>query len=282
MPDYQDFSRFSFKELYEVKLKSTQNIEVAGSTVEAGEVIADFDEIQIANFQEIKNLKIARGGFYNEPQIIWHDTKELQIDFIHGIFSKAQYALLTNSKIIKPETNHSELIGKREYIESDENGRFELTQVPSCDVYVYDLKTGFKFPRMEDVENAPYWKYNGNKELQIVGNNEFPVDYKDLVVDYCYSYTNATSIIRVGKEFTNNFLWLEGKTRVKYDETGLVKTGIIRIPKLKLMSDLSIRVGKQANPQVGYFKAIAYPTGSQGNKEVMRMIFLEDDIDSDM
>ena len=49
----------------------------------------------------------------------------------------------------------------------------------------------------------------------------------------------------------NGFLELEGKTRVKDDTSGLITTGIIKIPKLKLMSGLSIRLGAQANPVVG-------------------------------
>ena len=70
--------------------------------------------------------------------------------------------------------------------------------------------------------------------------------------------------------------------RVKDDITGQVKTGIVMIPRLKLMSDLSIRLGSNAVPQVGRLDAIALPVGAKGNKKVMEIIFLDDDIDSDM
>jgi hypothetical protein len=43
-------NELGFKELYEVSLKSTSNIEVNGVQVEPGETIASFDKIQIANF----------------------------------------------------------------------------------------------------------------------------------------------------------------------------------------------------------------------------------------
>jgi hypothetical protein len=62
----------------------------------------------------------------------------------------------------------------------------------------------------------------------------------------------------------------------------LVKTGIINIPKLKLMSDLSIRLGKEAIPLVGKLDAIALPVGGKGDKKIMEIIFLDDDVDSDM
>jgi len=86
----------------------------------------------------------------------------------------------------------------------------------------------------------------------------------------------------VGRPLTNGYLSLTGKTRVKDEVTGQVKTGIINIPKLKLMSDLSMRLGDNATPIVGQLDAIAIPVGNRGNKKVMEILFLEDDIDSDM
>ena len=58
-------NELGFKELYEVSLKSTSNIEVNGVQIEPGETIASFDRIQIANFQEIKNIASANGGWDN-------------------------------------------------------------------------------------------------------------------------------------------------------------------------------------------------------------------------
>jgi hypothetical protein len=69
-----DLQEFSMRELYSCRLKSTYNIEVAGKIVEPGEVIADFDKIQIANFNEIKSHIAARGGYMNEPQVVWDST----------------------------------------------------------------------------------------------------------------------------------------------------------------------------------------------------------------
>jgi len=86
----------------------------------------------------------------------------------------------------------------------------------------------------------------------------------------------------IGQALTRGYLSLNGKMRVKDDDTGKVKTGIIRIPKLRLMSDLSIRVGNDAIPQVGRFDAIAVPEGARGQSKVMEIIFLNDDIDADM
>jgi hypothetical protein len=42
-------TEFGLKELYEVIIRTTYPIEVSGKTIEAGETIAVFDKIQIAN-----------------------------------------------------------------------------------------------------------------------------------------------------------------------------------------------------------------------------------------
>lgn len=275
-------TEFSLKELYSFRLKATYPMKVAGTIIEPGEVIADFDEIQIANFQEVKSHIAARGGKYNEAQVVWNTTKELNIDFAQGVFSKTQLAIMHNSKYLEPVTIPHELIGERENVETNDEGKVWLKFIPHCDVYVYDEFTGIKFPRKEDATQPFYWQWNGGKEIQIIDEQNGLVEGRRLIIDYCFLYKDKTSTLRVGKEFTNGFLWAEGKTKVQDDKTGKIKTGIIRIPKLKLMSDLSIRVGEQANPLVGHFKATAYPTGNQGDKEVMRLIFLEDDIDSDI
>jgi hypothetical protein len=68
------------------------------------------------------------------------------------------------------------------------------------------------------------------------------------LVDYWYDYDNGYTTLTIGQALTRGYLSLIGKMRVKDDVTGRVTTGIISIPKLRLMSDLSIRVGSDAIP----------------------------------
>ena len=72
---------------------------------------------------------------------------------------------------------------------------------------------------------------------------------------------------------------LEGKTRLKDDKTGNNVTGLIVIPKMKMVSDLSVRLGEDASPTVANFAAIGYPTGERGRKTVCEMAILDRDID---
>ena len=259
-------NELNFKELYEVSLKSTLPIEVSGTKIEAGETIASFDRIQIANFQEIKSVASANGGWDNRAHVFWETTKEVKINFSQGIFSKIQLALMTNSQLINNEGEQIIPINKREEFESDEHGKVVIGRTLREPVFVYDKATGKKITEWTSTTDS------------ILLNEA----YKSVMVDYWYDYDNGCQIMTVGRPLIQGYLSLVGKMRVKDDITGKVRTGIIKIPKLRLMSDLSIRVGSDAIPQVGRLDAVAVPEGARGQGKVMEIIFLNDDIDADM
>jgi hypothetical protein len=259
-------NELNFKELYEVSLKSTLPIEVSGTKIEAGETIASFDRIQIANFQEIKSVASANGGWDNRAHIFWETTKEVKINFSQGVFSKIQLALMTNAQLINNEGEQIIPINKREEFESDEHGKVVIGRTLREPVFVYDKATGKKITGWTSTTDS------------ILLNEA----YKSVIVDYWYDYDNGCQIMTIGRPLTQGYLSLCGKMRVKDDVTGKVKTGIIKIPKLRLMSDLSMRVGSDAIPQVGRLDAVAVPEGGRGQSKVMEIIFLNDDIDADM
>ena len=259
-------NELNFKELYEVSLKTTYPIEVSGERIEAGETIASFDKIQIANFQEIKTVASANGGWDNRAHVFWETTKEIRLNFTQGIFSKIQLALMSNANLVVNEGEQIIPINTRKEFESDENGRVFVGQMLREPIFVYDKNTGKKIIS---------WSHAGDSILL----NEA---YKSVVIDYWYDYDNGCVTMTVGRPLTTGYLSLTGKMRVKDDVTGKVKTGIIKIPKLRLMSDLSMRVGSDAIPQVGRLDAVAVPEGGRGQSKVMEIIFLNDDIDADM
>ena len=259
-------NEFGMKELYSVFLKTTYPMRMNGKDFEENEIIAAFDKIQIANFQEIQNIVSANGGFNNSPHVIWKTTKEVDFIFTQGIFSKEQFALLTGANLVK--INYSFVLTARERVETNEEGKFELENLPYGNFFLYSA-AGDKIPASRIIRNG--------KEIFVKESI-----YEELICDYDYLYTDKTSVLKIGQELVKGYLSLEARTRVKDDITGHTKTGIIKIPKLKLMSDLSMRLGENAPPQMGTFKAIGYPVGSRGDMQVMDILFLEDDIDSDM
>lgn len=260
-----DDSLGSFKTLEQVYLKTTYDMEAGGREFKEGETIAVFDKIQISGLNELKSYVAARGGFDNRGHVFWETTDQIQFTFTQGVFSDTQFGLLNNAKIIKIEEEAPILISQIEELESDENG-FITTKYAAVDqIFIYDKETGDRL----------LWIKSGDR-LHI---NE---GFKEVIVTYRYAYGGGARVANIGQRFMSGFLALEGKTRVKDDTSGLVTTGIIKIPKLKLMSGLSIRLGKQANPVVGNFSAVGIPVGERNSSYVCELLFLNNDIDSDM
>lgn len=261
-----DTQEFSLKELEQVTLKATYPIEIGGRVIEEGETIAAFDKIQISNFDEVKKRVTAHGGWDDRDHVFWESTKEVRLTLIQGIFSKDQLTLLANAKLLSPEKSKPVLIAQREVVESDENGLVKCSERPVDKIFVYRTDNSEKLK----AEKIDEYQYN-------IG-----VPYTDVLLDYFFEYTSGAKTLKVGRPLTNGFLSLQARTRTKDDVTGQTKTGIITIPKLKLMSDLSMTLGEKAGPQVGRLDAVACPIGYKGNVTVMDVVFLDDDIDSDM
>ena len=255
----------SFKLLEEVRLKATYNLRIGNRDFEEGETIAQFDSILISGLNEVKNYVAARGGYGNPGLVYWETTKEVQFNFTQGSFSKTQFALLNNASVFNVEQEEPILITITEQLESNENYEINTKYIPYDQIFVYDKDTG---------EKVSWQIYNSGLKINSA--------YKDVIVSYRYNYYGGAQVVKIGQQFLKGFLELEGKTRVKDDSSGLITTGIIRIPKLKLMSGLSIRLGAQASPVVGNFSAVGVPVGSRNSSYVAEIDFLNNDIDSDM
>lgn len=261
-------NEIGFKELYDVSLKTTFPIEMGDQKIEANETIAVFDKIQLANFVENKKFFTARAGTDDRALIWWEESKEVQVSFSQGVFSKIQMALMTNAKLLNSEGVSSVDIHRREVLESDDKGKVYTKYAINLDrpYFVYSQSSGEKII-----------------DAAVNGNTVFTGKaYEEVLIDYYYNYSNNYEMFTIGSPLTNGFVSLEGKMRVKDDITGQVTTGIIKIPKLKLLSNLSMRLGQDAVPLVGRLDAVAVPAGERGHKKVMELIFLSDDIDSDM
>lgn len=261
-------NEFGLKELYSVVLKATYPIEMEGRKFESGEVIARFDKIQIANFRELTSRVSANGGKHNPALVVWEDPREIQLTFTQGVFSKRQFALLSNANLIKIAPADKILISAHFKGESDDEGIVQLEKENVSNVFVYNAKTFEKIkPINVDLE----------KGVLVIDQN-----YCDVEVDFQYEYTNDVSVMNIGQKLIGGFLLLEGKTRVKDDITGKTRTAILRIPRLKLVSDLSMRLGREAGPLLANFAAVGYPVGNGKSQKIMEMLFLNDDIDAEM
>ena len=261
-------NEFGLKELTDLTLKVTYPIEMAGRIFEPCEVIARFDKIQLANFKEVTSRASANGGFDNRSHVVWEDPKEIQLSFTQGIFSARQFALLSNARLVDRQGEEGIIISGHYSGESDEEGKILVGKEGISDVFVYDAKTYEKIaPKSVDFKN---------------GEIVIDFEYKDVEVDFNYRYYEKVTSCILGRKLIQGYLQLEGKSRVKDDITGKTRTAILRIPRLKLVSDLTMRLGREATPVLANFNAIGLPVGGKGSKKIMELLFLNDDIDADM
>ena len=256
---------FSFKDLEKVSLKATSNIEIGNKQFVQGETLAYFDKIQIASLDEERDVRVAEGGYGNPSLVFWDTTKELKLRFTQGVFSEEHFALLTNARLIE-QVNVPILISEEEIKETSEQRTITLKHAPVGTIFVYNKNTGARITNFT-VSGATL---------------TFESSYLEVLIRYNYNYINKIYDYKIGRRLVNGFVELEGRTRVKDDVSGQVVTGILKIPKLKLLSELSIKLGEQATPVVGRFDALCLPVGSRGNTYVTDFVILSDDIDSDL
>jgi hypothetical protein len=116
-----------------------------------------------------------------------------------------------------------------------------------------------------------------DKELEQNADND-----KEYLVDYYYEYGDEALIYVVQKERFNGLFTLEGKFYSKDENEGLNYTNIIYMPKVRVVSDINLRLGERADPAVSTFNIIGLPENVGGNKkslimEITRLNSDEDD-----
>ncbi len=260
-------NEFGMQELYFVQLKSTSIIEINGKQIAAGEVIAAFDKIQIANFKEIHREAAAQGGYQNRKLVIWNRTEGVDLVFTQGVFSKTQLGLMQNARLVKVDNSQVVRIAQRDELETNDEGIITLTHEPIGNwIFVYNKETGEKLTGLNRI---------GLQQIQT------PLVYKDVIVDYEYGYDNGANVSFIGEDIFDGYVSLEGRSRIKDDVTGETHTAIIYIPKLKITSDFNLTLGQNAQPMVGKFQATALSVGERKQSKAIEICYLEDDIDRD-
>ena len=257
---------FGTKELYDVSIKSTFPMKIGSREIEENEPIIHFNNIEISTLDTVISRVAAVGGFDNRPQVIWEHTKQINFSLSNGVLSKTYWALMNNSKVeYTNTTNNQLLIDCTEELETNESGVVILKHEPRL-LFVYNKETGKKIK-----------DYQLNEKTLTLKNN-----FLEIVVNYVFPYTEEAEQLIIGKKLLDGFVKLEGKIELKDDKTGIEKTGILKIPKMIMASDLSLRLGMNAQPTTGTFNMIGFPVGGRGNSSVCSITFLEDNLRSDV
>ena len=284
---------FGTKELYEVVLKTKAPMQFGSRYLEEGEPVLYFKNINMALLSERSVPIMARGGWSNMPRVIWEDRSEVTFSLTEGVMSSIGMGILFGAKVTGEGSRaESLLVPKREGPVDLINNQMYLEHWPVA----ASTKKSFIFEYERDmVQKKVYGKrifgkkdpYDENIELpciEVYEDKELTTladDSKQYIIDYYYEYSDEALIYTIQKERFNGLFTLEGKFYSKDENDGLNYTNLIYMPKVRVMSDINLRLGERTDPSTSVFNIIGIPDSQIGNKNglILEITRLSDDID---
>lgn len=285
---------FGIKELYEVCLRAKVPMQFGSRYIEEDEPVLYFENISMAALNQRTTPILARGGWSNVPRVVWEDRDAVQFSLSEGIMSSISMSILLSSEVAARTDAEPMYIHKKEGPVSLKNGRlfpqhwpvtndkrktfiFEYTR-DAVQKKVYGKRiNGLKDPLDESIERPCIEVYE-DKGLQNPADTE-----KQYIIDYYYEYKDEALIYTIQKERFNGLFTLEGKFYSKDENDGINYTNLIYMPKVRVVSDINLRLGERADPTMSVFNIIGMPEHTGGNKNslILEITRLDRDIDSD-
>lgn len=288
------------KEMYDINIRLNQPLEIGGRKYDINETILSFERADIAQVQENKEHKQARGGYNNNMLIDWEIDKEVTFAITHGILSPTTWAVLSNSKLNKKGAKSVSFKEQLTVIEDEDFWYVDLKYIPNHVDGTWGLQGNpeneqMPMGRREWLPLKPlppksdrflfcYDMETGNRimKFDICGNRIiFRGEHRKVMVDYTFDYVDDILQLDIGNRLINGFLNLTAKVTAKDFFTGEPRTAIIEIPKLKIVSSLSMKLGTSYNePIINDFCFIGYPQEGQRAEmnSVCRFTFLNSEL----
>ena len=308
---------FGIKELYEVVLKAKTPMQFGERALEKDEPVLYFDKVNMAMLSEKSSPIMARGGWSNLPRVIWEDRSEVQFSLTEGVMNSTGMGILLSAGVSHTTKDNGLYVQKTEGPQKlifdvenfntsppddDNNYLFYLKHWPAQSnvkkTFIYQCERGTiqkkvygkrifgkPFPLgMEPDSEAiaelgrPCIKVYKDKELQELADFN-----KEYMIDYYYQYENEALVYTVEKERFNGLFTLEGKFYSKDETKGMNYTNIIYMPKVRVVSDINLRLGEKADPTISVFNIIGLPETQTGNKNglILEITHLNENIDAD-
>lgn len=283
---------FGVKELYEVSLKAKVPMQFGSRYIEEEEPVLYFENVSMSMLTEKSSPLMARGGWANLPRVIWEDRSEVQFTLSEGVMSAISMGVLLSANVGENSTTEPLLAPKREGpYELNDNHRLFLENWPvgldkkKTFIFEYDRNVAQKkvygkrirgqIDPFDATKERPCIEVYEDKELTILADTN-----KEYIVDYYYEYTNEALIYTIQKERFNGLFTLEGKFYSKDENDGLNYTNLIYMPKVRVVSDISLRLGERADPTVSVFNIIGLPETTNKNKNlILEITRLSEDIE---
>ena len=288
------------KELYDVNLRLNRPLEIGGRKYNINETILSFKTAEMAQISEQKQSRQARGGYHNQVLIDWTVDREMPFAITHGVLSPTSWALLSNSKLKEPPAKSVSYSEELHTIEDENYCYIELKYEPNCAERLGAQPNPDFMPHIQGRRpelmlkplppNKTKWIFCYDMETGrpirefIISRNKlfFQQSYRKVMVDYTFTYEDKIQVIEVGNRLLNGFLRLDGKMSVKDEKSGEVTTAILEMPKIKLSSNLSMRLGKSYDySTVSDFYFTGYPEEDNKSGTIARVTFLDSELTGD-
>lgn len=271
--------------------------------IEADEPVLYFENISLAMLSEQSKEVYARGGWLNQPKVIWQDRSEIRFQMSEGVVSQFGFGVLLGAKVaIKGKDSEKPILmhkteGPFDFAIGEEIPRIYLEHWP-VDYEKWQKKT-FIFEYARDaVQKKIYGKlihgehkdpFDPEKETPCIelykdkSLSELADTNKKYVVDYYYEYGKEAISYTLQKERFNGLFSLEGKFYSKDENEGINYTNILYMPKVRIVSDINLRLGERADPTVSAFNIIGLPETVGDDKDlIVEVQHLEEDLDPDV
>ena len=283
---------FGHKELYEVVLRAKTPMQFGDRYIEADEPVLYFNNVNMSLLTEQSNPIFARGGWANMPRVIWEDRSEVQFQMVEGVMSSVGMSILLSANVVSKQEDKPLYIHMKEGPkECSFDNVLDLKHWPieypekKTFIFDYDRKAiqrkiyGKKYRTDNTIEEEYDYPriaiFNDKNCLKpIINGGTF-------VIDYYYKYEKEALIYSVQKERFNGLFTLEAKFYSQDENEGNRYTNILYMPKVRIVSNINLRLGERADPTVSTFNIIGVPETVQGQKNlIMEITRLDEDIDT--
>ena len=289
---------FGVKELYEAVLRVKTPMQFGSRMLEADEPVLYFENVSISTLSERNNTIMARGGWSNMPRVIWEDRSEVRFQLSEGVLSSISMSILLSTNMAARSSNTLN-VPKREgpfelqpYENPEDNKVYNVFYIQHLPISYPDKKT-FIFKYKHDVaQQKVYGKLMGQNALgfyriAVFEDKNLQINAEEngekYVIDYYYKYDDTALLYTVQKERFNGLFTLEGKFYSKDENKGLDYTNLLYMPKVRVVSDINLRLGERADPTVGTFNIIGLPVNTNENTGlIVEITRLNSDIDGDL
>jgi len=263
---------FGVKDLYEVVIKAASPMAFGDWTLEVGEPILILKNSLISLLEQKAKIVAAKGGRGNISQIIWESKDDLTFACESGILNPIGLRFLMGSNMaVNPQTAQTPVY-KIEEITLDAVGKGILAHEPvgTKPVFVFafsddNRQSKVEFSRVAEVIDCGTWGVN-----------------KNVIVSYYYNYGDEALVYTIDKAGFKGVFSLDGKFYTVDEKSGMRSTNLLYIPRVKIVSNLSFRLGERVDPLMSSFHFIGMAASENGEEFVAKVTQLKEDIDADI